>query len=118
MTERPAYKVHPLWNAAMALTRDSYAAAERLKARQPDVAERLRKVSVTVPARIANALETGETDARREEHVLAARGALAELARQARRADGPEEAGLVRSAVELERAVHFELGVGLGARIS
>jgi len=96
----------------MALTRSSYAAAERIRARQPEVAERLRKISVTVPARIANALETGEGDDRREEHVLAARGALAELARQAGRSMEPEDAELAREASDLDRAVLFELGVG------
>jgi hypothetical protein len=158
VTQRPAYKDHPLWNAAMALTRASYAAAQRIKDRQPEVAQSLRKASVTVPARIAEALVAdadADSDAnananananpnadaeaggcggehtseqqeagagaggnRREEHVLAARGALAELARQARISKDPEAAALAREADALERSVHFELGTGTRASIS
>ena len=136
----------------MALTRASYAAAQRIKDRQPEVAQGLRKASVTVPARIAEALvaeadadanatananpnadaeaggcggehtseqrEAGKGGNRREEHVLAARGALAELARQARISRDPEAASLAREADALERSVHFELGTGTGASIS
>jgi hypothetical protein len=100
----------------MALTQASYAAAERLKETHPDAARSLRKAAVAVPARIAEALEAlaDADDARRDEHVLLARGALAEVARQARRsasANG-EVAALAGQADELERSVLFDLGAG------
>ena len=112
MTERPLYKEHPLWNAAMALTQASYVAAEGLKETRPEEAQRLRKAAVAVPARIAEALESLADDGRREECVLLARGALAEVARQARRSGNEKVAALAGQADELERSVLFDLGTG------
>ncbi len=96
----------------MELTQASYAAAARLKETQPELAQPLRKAAVAVPARIAEALEALGDDARREEHVLAARGALAEVARQARRSGDSDSNALARRADDLERSVLFELGAG------
>jgi len=92
----------------MTLARDAYAVAERLKDTSPDTAGRLRKAAVAVPAHVAGAIS--EEPARRREHVLAARGALAEVARQAARA--PDEAGsdLTRLAETLDLSVLFEFG--------
>ena len=89
MTDRPAYKSHPLWAGAMALARDAYALADRVKDASPETARSLRKAAVAVPAHVAGAISDGPD--KRREHVLAARGALAEVARQAGRA--PDEAG-------------------------
>ena len=100
MTARPAYKSHPLWTGAMALARDAYALADRVKDASPETAVR---------AHVAGAFADG-ADTRRE-HVLAARGALAEVARQAARA--PDETGndLTRLAETLDLSVLFEFGV-------
>jgi hypothetical protein len=108
MTDRPAYKSHPLWEGAMALARDAYALAERVKDGSPDTASRLRKAAVAVPAHVAGAIS--EEPARRREHVLAARGALAELARQAVLAPGEDSRELTRSAETLDLSVLFEFG--------
>ena len=108
MTDRPAYKSHPLWAGAMALTRDAYALADRVKETSPETARSLRKAAVAVPAHVAGAISDGV--ARRREHVLAARGALAEVARQAGRT--PEEGSqeLTRLAETLDLSVLFEFG--------
>ena len=108
MTARPAYKSHPLWTGAMALARDAYALADRVKDASPETAGRLRKAAVAVPAHVAGAIADGAD--KRREHVLAARGALAEVARQAARA--PDEAGsdLTRLAETLDLSVLFEFG--------
>ena len=92
----------------MTLARDAYAVAERLKDTSPDTAGRLRKAAVAVPAHVAGAIS--EEPAKRREHVLAARGALAEVARQAARA--PDETGsdLTRLAETLDLSVLFEFG--------
>ena len=108
MTDRPAYKSHPLWEAAMALARDAYAVAERVKDRFPDTAGRLRKAAVAVPAHVAGAIS--EEPARRREHVLAARGALAEVARQANLTPGEDSRELTRRAETLDLSVIFEFG--------
>lgn len=109
MTARPAYKSHPLWTGAMALARDAYALADRVKDASPETAGRLRKAAVAVPAHVAGAIADGAD--KRREHVLAARGALAEVARQAARA--PDETGndLTRLAETLDLSVLFEFGV-------
>jgi hypothetical protein len=108
MTERPAYKSHPLWESAMALTRDAYALAERLKGTSPEAARRLRKLAVAVPAHVAAAL-SARTRQRRE-HVLILRSALAELARQATGASGEISEKLAREAETLDLSVLFEFG--------
>ena len=109
MTARPAYKSHPLWTGAMALARDAYALADRVKDASPERAGRLPVGAGAGPAHGAGAIADG-ADTRRE-HVLAARGALAEVARQAARA--PDETGndLTRLAETLDLSVLFEFGV-------
>ncbi len=115
--ERPDYKSHPLWNEAIALTHAAYALAERVKPADPATARHLRRAAVAIPAHVAGAL-TSEEDSRRE-HVATARGALAEVSRQAGRAEAAGEraaaAELARRAGELDRAVSFELGDAGGA---
>jgi len=112
VTSRPDYKSHPLWNEAIALTHDAYALAERVRPRDPMTARHLRRAAVAIPAHVAGAL-SAEDDARRE-HVLTARGALAEVSRQAGKAREAGEkdgaADLARRAGDLDRAVLFELG--------
>ncbi|HSE63361.1 MAG TPA: hypothetical protein VLG15_07085 [Thermoanaerobaculia bacterium] len=109
---RADYKTHPLWNEAISLTHAAYALAERVRPSDPLTARHLRKAAVAIPAHVAGAL-TSEEDARRD-HVLTARGALAEVSRQAGRAEAAGDAAaaaeLARRAGELERAVSFELG--------
>lgn len=116
MTERPDYKSHPLWNEAISLTHAAYDLAERVRPSDPSTARHLRKAAVAIPAHVAGAITSAE-EARRD-HVLTARGALAEVSRQAGRAEasGDREAAaeLVRRAGELERAVFFELGEAKG----
>src|SRR6478672_10072048 len=108
MTERPAYKSHPLWEGAMALARNAYSLAERMKDTSPEAASHLRKAAVSVPAHVAGAIADGPD--RRREHVLAARGALAEVVRQAGRAPGEDSRKLTREAETLELSVLFEFG--------
>jgi four helix bundle protein len=103
----PPYKDHPLWQSAMSLTRDAYALAERLRGEAPELARRLRKAAVSIPAHVAGAL-SAEPGSQRED-VLAARGALAELSRQASRAQGKDSRDVARRAEELDRIVLFEL---------
>lgn len=109
---RADYKTHPLWNEAISLTHAAYALAERVRPSDPLTARHLRKAAVAIPAHVAGAL-TSEEDARRD-HVLTARGALAEVSRQAGRAEAAGDvaaaADLARRADELERAVSFALG--------
>ncbi len=114
MTERPGYKSHPLWQSAMALTRDAYALADRLKATSPEASRRFRKAAVTVPAHVAAAL-SGESR-RRSEHLLLLRGALAELTRLASKAPGEPSERLAREAETLELSVLFEFGSSETAR--
>ncbi len=113
---RPAYKSHPLWNEAMAVTQAAYALAERLRPADPMIARHLRKAAVAIPAHVAGAL-TSDGDARRD-HVLTARGALSEVSRQAGRAETTGEtdaaAALARRASDLDRAVLFELSEAPG----
>lgn len=112
VSARPEYKSHPLWNAAMDLAREAYALAEGLRGADAEACRRLRRAAVRVPARIAGALSTAADG--RAEHVLAARGALAEILRQAKRANGAPGAAapdLAARAERLDRAILFELGV-------
>jgi four helix bundle protein len=111
-TARPDYKSHPLWNEAIALTHAAYELAERIRPSDPNTARYLRRAAVAIPAHVAGALSSEEDDSRRE-HVATARGALAEVSRQAGRAGAAERlaaADLARRAGELERAVSFQLG--------
>jgi four helix bundle protein len=116
VTERPDYKSHPLWNEAISLTQAAYDLAKRVRAFDPMTARHLRRAAVAIPAHVAGAL-TSDEEARRE-HVLTARGALAEVSRQAGRAQAAGEsiaaAELARRAGELDRAVSFELGIAEG----
>jgi four helix bundle protein len=116
VTDRPDYKKHPLWNEAISLTHAAYALAERVHPSDPITARHLRRAAVAIPAHVAGAL-TGDAEARRD-HVLTARGALAEVSRQAERAENVGEAtaasDLVRRAGDLDRAVSFELGEAHG----
>jgi hypothetical protein len=104
---RPDYKSHPLWERAIAITRDAYALAESLRARDAAAATTLRRAAVAVPARVAGALES--LGSHRAEEVLAARGALAEVARQARRDDSPAARRLRDEAEDLDARVLFDL---------
>jgi hypothetical protein len=114
MSERPAYKHHPLWESAMALTRDAYALAERVRASSPDAAGRLRRAAVAVPARVAGALS--DAPGRRREHVLAARGAIAEVARQAAKSSDASSRELARQAETLDLSILFEFDAGDSGR--
>jgi four helix bundle protein len=108
---RPAYKDHPLWNEAMALTRAAYELAECVRPEDPVTARHIRRAAVAIPAHVAGALSSDD-DARRD-HVTTALSALAEVSRQAERVGGGERAAaaeLARRAGELERAVSFQLG--------
>jgi hypothetical protein len=62
-----------------------------------------------VPAHVAGAIS--EDPARRREHVRAARGALAEVARQAGRVPGEDSRELTRRAETLDLSVLFEFGL-------
>ncbi len=108
MTERPGYKDHPLWIEAMALARDAYALAERLREKELETSNRLRRAAVAVPAHVAGALCSGAE--KRAEHMLAARGALAEVSRQSSRAAMEGSGELARQAERLDRSVLFEFG--------
>jgi four helix bundle protein len=116
VSDRPGYKTHPLWNEAISLTHAAYALAERVRPSDPITARHLRRAAVAIPAHVAGAL-TGDEEARRD-HVVTARGALAEVSRQAGRAEAAGEpvaaAALARQADELDRAVSFELGEAEG----
>ncbi|HTO88908.1 MAG TPA: four helix bundle protein [Thermoanaerobaculia bacterium] len=104
--ERPAYKDHPLWNRAIALTRDAYSLADVIRARDVTTAMTLRRAAVSIPAHVAGALTA--TGRRREEQALAARGALAEVARQARRDDSDQARRLESAAADLDARVLFD----------
>jgi uncharacterized damage-inducible protein DinB len=112
MNPRPLYKSHPLWESAMALTRDAYALSDRLRERSPEAARRLRKAAVAVPAHIAAVVSEAPAESRR--HAFAARDALSQVAREAGRLPGETSRRLVRQAETLELSVLFELD-GRGA---
>ena len=103
----PAYKDHPLWCRAMALTREAYALADAIRRGDVDTATVLRRAAVSIPAHVASALSA--TGPRRAEEALAARGALAEVARQARRQESPEARRLESAVKELDARVLFDL---------
>ena len=111
--ERPAYKQHPLWGRAIALTRDAYRLADAIRPRDAATATTLRKAAVAIPAHVAGALSA--SGRRREEEALAARGALAEIARQARRDDSPAARQLESAAADLDARVLFDFAAEDGA---
>jgi 23S rRNA-intervening sequence protein len=104
--ERPAYKSHPLWSRAIALTHEAYRLSDAIRARDAATATTLRRAAVTIPAHVASALSS--SGRRREEEALAARGALAEVARQARRDDSPAARRLESAAAELDARFLFD----------
>jgi four helix bundle protein len=77
----PAYKDHPIWREAMALVEAAYALSDHAKASSPTVARHLRKVAVTIPASLADAL-ADEPEREVAEDRRRALGALAEIERQ------------------------------------
>jgi hypothetical protein len=107
MTERPAYKSHPLWRTAMALAREAYVLADGVKERSPKTASSLRKAAVAVPAHIAAAVS--DRLERRRHHVSAACEALAAVAACAGRVPGESSRELIRRAETLGLTVVFEL---------
>jgi hypothetical protein len=108
MTDRPAYKNHPLWIEAMALTREAYALSERLQKQDPETSRRLRRAAVAVPAHVASAL-SAQPD-KRSEPMQAARGALALVSQMAAHACESDGADLLHRAGDLDRCVLFEFG--------
>ena len=116
--DRPAYKEHPLWIEAMAMTHAAYELADRVRPQDPATARHLRRAAVAIPAHLAGALSAENGDERRD-HVTTALISLAEVSRQAERAEKVESTaalGLVERARNLERAARFELG-DAGARV-
>jgi hypothetical protein len=111
VSARPDYKNNPLWNEAIALARDAYAIASELAPRDPDEARRLRRVAVTVPARLAGALEADRLEARDAE-TFEARAALDEVAAVAERVPTRGNSGraLARRARALEGSVRRSFG--------
>jgi four helix bundle protein len=98
-----AYKESPLWSDAIALAQEAYRIADRARADSPALARHLRKAAVAVPSHVAGAL-TGSDEAAAES-LRMARGALAEVERQAGRLrNGLETAadGLTARARRLE----------------
>ena len=112
---RPAYKDHPLWNEAIAVARQTYAVADSLADRDPAEARRLRRLAVSVPARLAGAL-SAERGPERAAEISEARAALQALAARAERVSGLPGvlADLPRRAHALESSVALELSVGNG----
>lgn len=108
MTERPAYKSHPLWIEAMSLTREAYAVSESLRDGDPEASRRLRRAAVAVPAHVANALSVGHQEA--SEPMQAARVALADVSQEARRVNDAAASRLADQATLLDRRVLFEFG--------
>jgi len=107
VTERPLYKDHPLWNEAIALTREAYAVASTLPPERGELSHALRRAAVAVPARVAEALsKRGEP---RRESTLAARSSLAEMTRHLAAAGGADAGGIAEKAQRLDRSIRFEL---------
>jgi len=100
-----AYKANPLWADAIALAHEAYRIAERARGGFPALARHLRKAAVSVPAHIAGAL-SADGERPPSECIVLARGALAEVQRQALRLRGGLEAeggDLTARARRLER---------------
>jgi four helix bundle protein len=114
-TERPDYKLHPLWNEAMELAHEAYAVAEELRGRDPEAARLLRRAAVSVPAHLAGALSAAVSFARAAD-ASDARAALAEVAARAEGLPtrGGRSRALLQRARELERSVERTLGVSGG----
>ncbi|HTR04775.1 MAG TPA: hypothetical protein VMN82_16425 [Thermoanaerobaculia bacterium] len=110
-SDRPDYKHDPLWTEAMALTRAAYDVASEVAEREPDEALRLRKVAVTVPARVAGALVADEPSSRASE-AEEARLAIEEVAARAEKLPtrGGTARELARRARRLEESVVRTLG--------
>lgn len=108
MTDRPTYKLHPLWIEAISLTREAYAFSERLRPKDLEASLRLRRAAVSVPAHVASALSARPEQ--RSEPMLAARLALAQVSREAALLDGVDGDDLRHHAGDLDRRVFFELG--------
>ncbi len=102
MSAHPDYKNNPLWNEAIALAREAYALALELADRDPQEARRLRRFAVTVPARLAGALEAEGLEARAAE-TFEARAALEEVAAVAERL--PTRGGTARALAQKARAL-------------
>jgi hypothetical protein len=90
----------------MALTREAYALAHVMRPRDEAAAAALRKAAVAVPAHVAGALEG--RGPRRAEEALAARGALAEVARRARSEGSRAARRLESDAADLDARVLFD----------
>jgi hypothetical protein len=106
---RPAYKSHPLWEAAIRLAHDAYGLADAIRSNDPDAAGEIRRAAVSVPARIAGAL-SAETSGEKETEAAGASAALGWLAARAESAHAPAFEGLADRARELSRGVGLELG--------
>jgi len=78
----PPYKDNPLWKDAIELVGEAYSLAEKARQTAPLVSRHLRRAAVVVPSSIAEILTDEREDARSESR-LRARGALAEIERQA-----------------------------------
>lgn len=108
MTDRPGYKLHPLWLEAISLTREAYAFSDRLRRQDPEASLRLRRAAVAVPAHLASALSARPEQ--RSEPMLAARLALAQVSHEAALIHGADGEELLHRAGDLDRRVFFELG--------
>jgi hypothetical protein len=82
--DRASYKSHPFWQAAIELAQDAYRLAERVRPEDPLAARHLRGAAVAAPAHVAGVLDAPPGRPCGESAALA-RGALAEVERQARR---------------------------------
>ncbi|MEP6993729.1 MAG: hypothetical protein ABI968_04330 [Acidobacteriota bacterium] len=108
----PEYKRHHLWTEAIALAHQTYALADTLAPGDAAEARRLRRLAVTVPARLAGALSSPDSPERAAD-VAEARAALQELASSASRLPALPEglSDLPRRARILEGSVAMELGL-------
>ena len=108
----PAYKRHPLWNRAIAVTRDAYALADTIRPRDEGAAAALRRAAVAIPSHVAGALEARGRD--RAHEALAARGALAEVARRSRGESSAAARRLEGEAAALDARILFDFADGDG----
>ena len=105
-SSRPTYKRHPLWNRAIAVTREAYALAEAIRRRDEEAAAALRRAAVAIPSHVAGALEARGAD--RAQEALAARGALAEVARRSRGESSSAARRLEGEAAALDARILFD----------